>query len=114
MCRPASVNERSSAQWVFEGWWGFGREWYGDHNDFRSHQPLGGVARAAEVDLEKVDDEEAWQGFEDGDGEGHVVDAFEEEVTEEGDRHGGLSASGWEVLHAMEEIGLGVELAAQL
>jgi len=26
------------------------------------------------------------------------VDAFEEEVAEEGNRHGGLPASGWEVL----------------
>lgn len=80
--------------------------WYGDHDDFRSHQPLGGVARAAKIDLEKPDDEEDWDGFEDGDGEGDIVDAFEEEVAEEGDRHGRLSASGWEVLDAMTKIGL--------
>lgn len=46
------------------GCWTVGRErrggWYGDHDDFRSHQPFGGVARAAKVDLEKVDDEDAW------------------------------------------------------
>ena len=29
------------------------------------------------------------------------MDAFEEEVAEEGNRHGGLSASGWEVLDAV-------------
>jgi len=95
-----------------EGLEGWGRA-YGDHDHFRAHQPLGGVPRAAEVELEEVDEEEAWERFEDWEGEGDAADAIDEEVAEEGDRHGGLSAFGWEVLVLMWEIGLGVQLVAQ-
>ena len=61
---------------------------YRDHDHFRVHQPLRCVACSTEVELQEIDYDKPWYSVDDGPSEGDCRYSFEDDFSEDWDRHG--------------------------
>ena len=55
------------------------------------HYTLRGGFGAAKVDFDVIEESKAGRGFESGEEEGDIFEASEEDLDQNGDRHGGVS-----------------------
>lgn len=66
---------------------------YGNHDHFRAQKTLGGVACAAEVQLQEKDGEETYYCFQNRHSVWNIVYAFGNDVAQDWDRHPAFSLS---------------------